>query len=190
MMIHNISGLLQEIEQEYLVIEVGGLGFQVFVPSTVLGSLNVGDHVFLFTYFSVKEDSLNLYGFENREDRSLFTSLLSVSGIGPKLALSVLSTLSHPMIYSAVKNDQYEVFVQVPGIGKKTAQRIILQLQDQLPLTVDFPSETADLDMELVSALRSLGYNLVEAQSAVQSIPADTPDNLETRLKTALQYFQ
>ena len=189
-MIHNISGQLQEIEQDYLVIEVGGLGFQVLVPSTVLNRINVGDNVFLFTYFAVKEDSLNLYGFENREDRTLFKSLLSVSGIGPKLALSVLSTLSHSVIYSAVKNDQYEVFVQVPGIGKKTAQRIILQLQDQLPMTADFPSETMDLDMELVSALRSLGYNLVEAQSAVQSIPANAPEDLEIRLKIALRYFQ
>ncbi len=190
-MIASLSGRVQEVNADHIVLEVGGVGLQVFVPAPTRDHLHSGDNVFLFTHLVVREDALTLYGFETHEARDYYTLLLSVNGVGPKLALSVLSTLTPDAIRRAIFHEQDEVFARVPGVGKKTAQKILLHLQDRIPMAAGLEPVAAmsDVDTEVMNALTTLGYSVVEAQSALQSIPRDAPQEIETRLRLALQYF-
>lgn len=190
-MIASLSGRVQELNSDHIIVEVGGVGLRVFVPAPTRDRFHVGETVFLHTYLVVREDALALFGFDNREARDLFTLLLGVNGIGPRLALSVLSTLSLDMIRSAVFHRQDEVFSRVPGVGRKTAQRILLHLQDRLPSIEGLePLATiSEVDTEVLNALTALGYSVVEAQAALQSIPRDAPQEVEERLRMALRYF-
>jgi Holliday junction DNA helicase RuvA len=190
-MIAVINGRVLEMYPDSLIIGVGGVGLQVFVPGPLRDGLRPGDEVFLHTYLVVRQEALSLYGFETREERELFLLLLSVDGIGPKSALAVLSTLSPDAIQRAIFHEQPEVFTRVPGVGKKTAQKILLQLQDRIPAIsgLEPVSTISDVDTEVLGALTTLGYSVVEAQSALQSIPRETPQEVEARLRAALQYF-
>lgn len=190
-MIASLSGRVQEVNADNAVIEVGGVGLLVFVPAPVRDNLHQGETVFLNTHLVVREDALTLYGFDTREGRDFFILLLGVNGIGPKLALSVLSTLNPDAIRRAVFHEQDEVFARVPGVGKKTAQKILLHLQDRVPMAAGLEPVAAmsDVDAEVMNALVTLGYSIVEAQGALQSIPRDAPQEVETRLRLALQYF-
>ena len=190
-MIASISGIVREIEGDTLVIENQGIGYLVYVPKTLCDHARIGEQVFLFTQLLVREDSLTLVGFETKEARKLFNLLLSVSGIGYKLALSILSTLSGDVLRGAILQNQVEVLARVPGLGRKTAQKIILSLQDKLRSEGDWDQFAAfsDIDGEVLAALTALGYSVVEAQAAIQSIPKDTPQEIETRLRLALSYF-
>ncbi len=190
-MIATLSGKVFHVEPGSLVVEVGGVGLLVNVPAPLADQIAPGDPVFLFTHLVVRQDALTLYGFETAESRELFTLLLGVEGIGPRLALAVLSTLSPDAIRRAVFNEQAEVFSRVPGVGKKTAQKILLSLQDRIPGVEGLVPLAAmsDADSEVLSALIALGYSVVEAQAALQSIPRDAPQDVETRLRLALQYF-
>ena len=190
-MIAVLNGRVLESYPDSLVIGVGGIGLQVFVPNALRDRLRPGDDVFLHTYLVVRQDALSLFGFETREERELYLLLLSVDGIGPKLALAVISTLSPDAIRRAIFHEQPEVFTRVPGVGKKTAQKILLQLQDRIPAIsgLEAVSTISDVDTEVLGALTALGYSVVEAQSALQSIPRDTPQEVEARLRAALQYF-
>lgn len=190
-MISSLSGKIQEISIDNIILEIGGVGFQVYLPGPTRDQLQIGQTVFLYTNLVVREDSLTLYGFESRESKELFILLLGVSGIGPRLALSVLSTLTPEAIRRAVFHEQAEVFSRVPGVGKKTAQKILLHLQDRVPVAAGLEpvAEFSDIDGEVLNALTALGYSVVEAQTAIQSIPRDTAADVETRLRLALQYF-
>ena len=145
--------------------------------------------MFLYTRLVVREDSLTLYGFGTVGERELFDAVLKISGIGPKIAIAMLSTLSVEHIRSAVLNDRPEIISRVPGIGKKTAQKVVLELQDKLGHRLDVLPADAEDDSsgELIDALTGLGYSVVEAQRAVQQIPLDAPSDLEERLRLALQ---
>jgi Holliday junction DNA helicase RuvA len=190
-MIASLSGRVQEVNADHIVLEVGGVGLQVFVPAPTRDHLHPGDSVFLHTHLVVREDALTLYGFETHEGRNFFNLLLSVNGVGPKLALSVLSSLTPDAIRRAIFHEQDEVFARVPGVGKRTAQKILLHLQDRIPMAPGLEPVAAmsDVDTEVMNALTALGYSVVEAQSALQSIPRDAPEDIETRLRLALQYF-
>ncbi len=190
-MIASLNGKVVELLGDSLVVEVGGVGLQVNVPAAIRQQARVGEGIFLHTYLVVRQDALILFGFESGEEREFFLLLLEVNGIGPRLALSVLSVLSPDAIRRAVFHEQADVFSRVPGVGKKTAQKILLQLQDRLPAVSGLApaSMLTDLDTEILAALTSLGYSVVEAQAALQSIPRDTPQDLEARLRQALQYF-
>jgi Holliday junction DNA helicase RuvA len=190
-MIATLSGKIAYIEPGSLIIEVGGVGLQVFVPNLLSDQARPGESVFLFTHLVVRQDLLALYGFESAEGREFFILLLSVNGIGPKLALSILSTLNPDAIRRAVFSEQAEIFSRVPGVGKKTAQKILLSLQDRITSVEGFAPIAAlgDVDSEVLNALTGLGYSVVEAQAALQSIPRDAPQDVETRLRLALQYF-
>lgn len=191
-MIASITGTLQSVREQSIVIGVGGIGLEVHVPTGVFNALGeIGQPVELVTHLVVREDSLTLYGFLHEEERQVFEMLLSVSGVGPRLALAVLSTLSLDMLVSAVQRDEAEIITRVPGVGKKTAQKIVLELKGRL-LPETMPSElvtVSRLDTEVIAALTSLGYSLVEAQAALQSIPRDAPEDLEERVRLALAYF-
>lgn len=190
-MIASLNGRVQEVWPDSLVIGVGGVGLQVFVPAPLRESQRHGDLIALYTYLVVRQDALTLFGFSLQEEREFFTLLLTVDGIGPKTALAVLSTLSPDAIRRAVFHEQPEVFSRVSGIGKKTAQKILLQLQDRLPRSLGLEplAAVSDVDSEVIAALTTLGYSVVEAQAALQSIPRDTAQEVEARLRAALQYF-
>jgi holliday junction DNA helicase RuvA len=190
-MISFLRGEVIEKSSDSLVLLIGGVGLKVYVPGQVSDQANMGETISLNTYLSVKEDSLTLYGFDLTETRDLFLLLLSVNGVGPRIALNILSTISTDALRRAVVDEQPEVFARVSGVGKKTAQKILIQLQDKITETsgLEKISRLSDVDTDLISALTSLGYSIVESQSAVQSIPRDTPPDLEIRMRIALQYF-
>lgn len=180
---------------DHLIIEVGGVGFKVLVPVSVFDlAESVGRSVFLHTLLIVREDSLTLYGFASEEQRALFELLLTVQGVGPKLALAVLSSLSLDVLRNAVAHEQAEVLDRVPGVGKKTAEKIVFTLKDKLGkgLTLATLTHADDVDTEVIAALTALGYSVVEAQAAVQAIPkaeSQMARTTEDRLRLALAYF-
>lgn len=190
-MIAVIKGEVISKEENCLIIFNNGIGLRVFVPATLYSNTEVNRPISLFTHLVVREDNLSLYGFDKIEERELFYQLIKVSGIGPRIALSIISTLPVPVIYQAVINRKPEIFNRVPGIGNKTAQKLILFLHDKLK--AEYGEEemagVGNLEIELIDALTSLGYSVVEAQTAIQSIPRDAPDEVEERLRIALQYF-
>jgi holliday junction DNA helicase RuvA len=190
-MISILRGNVISQETDGIIVDVNGVGFHVVTPTDFRDRLQAGEGVYLYTRMIVREESWLLCGFETKEEREVFDILLHVNGIGPRLAMSILSTLDPDAIRRAVYNQQADMFNQVPGIGKKTAQKIVLQLQDRLPTAEGLTplSKISDVDTEVLAALTSLGYSLVEAQAALQYIPRDTPQEVETRLRIALQYF-
>ena len=143
------------------------------------------------TILIVREDSTTLYGFATTAEREIFETLLSISGVGPKMALAVLSTLSIDNLRNAVISERAEILARVPGIGKKTAQRVLLELKDKLNLGLDSVpiSVFEDVNSDVLDALVALGYSIVEAQTAIQALPKDAPEDIETRVRLALQYF-
>jgi len=190
-MIATLRGEVSQVEENAIVIEVGGVGLRLFVPAPLRGRLKVGETILFYTHLIVREDALTLYGFESQPDRELFNMLLGVDGVGPKVALSVLSTLSLDAVQRAVFTEEPELLSRVPGVGKKTSQKIILYLHDRLKPADALAKVAAlsDKDGEVLAALAALGYSVVEAQTAIQSLPKDAPEGVEERLRLALQYF-
>lgn len=190
-MISSINGRVAESNVDSLVVEVGGVGLAVFAPADLCQQAEVGKAISLKTYLVVRENELTLYGFSTREEREYFILLLSVNGVGPKLALAVLSTLNPNAIRRAVFAEQPEVFNRVSGVGKTTAQKILLHLKNKIKDVDGLEAAAAmdDLDTEVIGALTALGYSIVEAQAALQSIPKDAPRDVEERLRLALAYF-
>ena len=190
-MIATISGEISQVLENQVVINVGGVGLLLNIPEDNRLQCRPGMKKAFHTYLVVREDQLSLYGFETIEARDLFVHLISVGGVGPKTALATLSMLTPEVIRRAITGEQPEIFSRVPGIGKKTAQKIILDLQGRIkPLE---PLEAAvkmdEVDTEVMEALTALGYSIVEAQTALQSISRDDTDDAENRLRKALQYF-
>jgi holliday junction DNA helicase RuvA len=190
-MIALLRGNIVMIQADSIVVDVGGVGLQVFVPTPLKDRLELGEIAYLYTRLVVREDSLTLFGFETKEGKDYFDLLMGVNGIGPRLALAVLSTLNPDTIRRAIFNEQADVFCRVPGIGKKTAQKVLLYLQDRIPAGDGLTPmlSISDVDSEILAALTGLGYSVVEAQAALQYIPRDAPQDVETRLRLALQYF-
>lgn len=190
-MIATLSGEITQIEDNAVIIETRGIGLRVFVPKPLRERLKTGEAIFLFTHLAVREDDWKLYGFETQADRELFNNLLAVDGVGPRTALAVLSTLNLDTVQRAVFNDEPDLLSRVPGVGKKTAQKMILYLHDRLkPLSgLEKIAYMTDSDSEVLAALTALGYSVVEAQAAIQSIPKNAPDDVEERLRLALQQF-
>jgi Holliday junction DNA helicase RuvA len=190
-MIVHVRGEVVDICSDSLVLQMGGFGLRVFVPNGLVNQSQPGEKVFLHSHLVVREDNWALYGFERETDRDFFILLLGVNGIGPRLALQILSTLSVDVIRRAVLAEQAEVFTRVPGIGKKSAQKIILHLQGKVGEVGEAgePVGMLDVDSEVLDALTTLGYSVVEAQRALQSIPRGSPEDVETRLRLALLFF-
>jgi Holliday junction DNA helicase RuvA len=190
-MIDIVSGQVASMDKNSVVVMVGGVGFRVFVPKTVFDLVSgPGQAVTLYTVLVVREDALTLFGFATTDERSIYEILTSVSGVGPRLALAILSSLAIEQLRGAIARQEPDLLTRVPGIGKKTAEKIIFELKgkvgDQL-MPVLLP--VSDVDADVIAALTSMGYSLVEAQTAIQSIPREAGKDLETRLLLALQYF-
>jgi holliday junction DNA helicase RuvA len=190
-MIANLSGKILEVRNDAVVVDVSGIGFLVYIPSPLAAQIHPGEGINLHTHLIVRQDLLALYGFETNEEREIFTLLLGVNGIGPRLALAILSALNPDTIRTAIIQENPDVFSRVSGVGKKTAQKILLQLHDRIPIITGLESLVAisDIDSEVLAALTVLGYSVVEAQAALQSVPKNAPQETEERLKLALQYF-
>ncbi len=190
-MIALLEGSVAHKEEGRLILQVGAVGVWVFVPRQLAEQAKIGQALALYTHLVVREDSLSLYGFATAEERDLFVLLLGVNGVGPRLALSVISTLSPSALRRAVFQEQPEIIGRVPGVGKRTAQKILLHLQGRIAPQEDLAAvaDLAEVDTEVLDALVALGYSVVEAQSAIQSIPKDAPQDVEERLRLALQHF-
>ncbi len=191
-MIATLRGEITQIEESALILEVGGVGMRVFVPKPLLNKFQPGEIILLHTHLVVRENDLSLYGFETVSDRQLFLTLLGVDGVGPKVGLSVLSTLNLDAVQRAVFSEEPDLLSRVPGVGKKTAQKMLLYLKDRLkPVSgLEKIASMSDSDSEVLAALTALGYSVIEAQSAIQAIPKDAPNEVEERLRLALGYFQ
>jgi len=190
-MIATLSGTVQFIGKDHLIVGVGGVGVRVFVPRTVLEDVGgVGRAIRLHTHLVVREQELSLYGFEGADDLALFEMLLGVNGVGPKVALAILSTLSPELLQSAIMREETAVLQRVPGIGKKTAERIMFQLRDKLDFTADISAIPliSDVDADVIDILTGLGFSIVKAQSALQNLPREAK-TIDERVQLALQFL-
>ena len=191
-MIASLHGKIESLGSDFAVINVGGVGFRVHMPTTALSTLGTpGQEVTIFTHLHVREDNLSLYGFATSEEQWLFETLLGVTGLGPKLSLAMLSALSPEQIMMAIATGSVDMLDMIPGIGKKVASRIILELKEKIgagwaaaPVT-----EAARENTDVLAALTSLGYSAAEAVKAVAALPTDKKLDLEAKIKLALQYF-
>lgn len=200
-MISYIRGRLLEIYEDAMIVENGGIGYQIQVPLSLLSEVSIGEEVQIFTYLYVREDALNLYGFSSRDDLNIFKLLIGVSGIGPKGALGVLSVISPDDLRFAVLSGDAKTIAKAPGIGIKTAQKVILELKDKFRLEEAFDLKSAhetsrsggqadpakDKKSEAVQALTALGYSASEAMKAVRQVTGKEEMDVETILKSALR---
>lgn len=190
-MIASLNGKVSFTLPEGVVLDVNGVGYLVHVPAPFKDRLKPGEAAFFFVSTIVRQDAISLYAFETLEGREYFHLLIGVDGIGPKMALNILSVMTPDAIRRAVFSEQADLFSRVPGVGKRTAQKIQLYLHDKVTRAEGFMAAPgiSDVDTEVLAALTALGYSVVEAQSAIQSIPRDAPDDVENRLRLALGYF-
>ena len=191
-MIANLHGTLESLGSDWAVINVGGIGFQVYMPTSTLSTLGkIGKEVHLHTHLLVREDNAALYGFTSTEELELFQALIGVSGLGPKLALAMLSAMSVEKVTMAIATGSVDLLTVIPGIGKKMANRLVLELKDKIAAGwVTTPAaELAQENADVLAALTSLGYSVSEASRAVATLPPSSALSLEEKIKLALQYF-
>jgi len=184
--IYGLSGILIAKKSAFIVIDVGGVHYKVAVPPAI-GLPPVGDNIELFTYLAVKENALELYGFLNEIDLVFFEKLISVSGIGPKSALAAMAIAPTKQLMAAVSEGEADLLTRVSGIGKKTAERIVLELKNKLPqIDSEQTIKEIESDTELAEALVALGYTQAEVKKAVATVKTKS-DKLEDRLREALR---
>ncbi len=189
-MIASLEGVVESLGADSAVIAVGGVGFRVYMPTSVLSTLGgVGKSVRLRTHLHVKDDDMSLYGFATDAELWLFETLITVSGLGPRLGLAMLSTLAIDQLTMAIAAGNAEVLTAVPGIGKKMAQRVVLELKDKVGagLIAEPIGQIAQENSDVLAALTALGYSVAEASQAVARLPSDSDMALEDRVKQALQ---
>ena len=191
-MIASLHGRLESMSGDGVVLNVGGIGFQVYLPTSTLSSLgNIGEEVSLHTHLHLREDSVTLYGFASADELRLFQTLLGVSGLGPRLALAMLSAMSLEQLTMAVATGSTDLLMSIPGIGKKVANRLVLELKDKVAAGwVTTPAaQLAEENTDVLAALVSLGYSASEASRAVANLPVSSDLSLEEKIKQALGYF-
>lgn len=185
-MIGSLRGRLILKRPDNIIIETGGVGYQVMVPVNLLSSLpEVGEEVFLHIHTHVREDSLQLYGFPSEEEKRIFTTLLGITGIGPKMALNILSGFTARDFLKAIDSEDVALLCRVPGLGKKTAHRLILELREKL-VTREVKDRVFD---DTLSALINLGYKRSEAMDALERAYKGGHTRVEDLLKEALRYL-
>ena len=197
-MIAYIKGIFEEITEDGIVVEAGGVGYGIAVPPSLASELTLGDEVKIYTYYQVAEDMQKLYGFASREDRRVFTQLLKVSGIGPKLAMSIMSSVGTDELKLAVITNDVKTLSRAPGLGKKTAEKLILELKDSFdagevisgtkapqgaPLVMD------DAFSEAAQALMALGYSSSEAMKAVRQVEPRDGITVDDVLQEAFRHL-
>jgi len=188
-MIATLEGRVEYRGNDSVIINVGGIGFRVYISGSTLSRLGaVKDKVFLHTHLHLREDNVTLYGFASNEELALFKNLISVSGVGPKLALALLSALSAEQVVMAITSGNTDVLSQAPGIGKKTASRLVVELRSKLEREwKDVALPPAPESVDVIAALTGLGYSLTEATEAASKIPDSREVSLEEKIRMALQ---
>lgn len=191
-MIAELRGKVTGLAKDFVILDIHGVGFQVYVTPGLLSALSTGTELSLFTRLMVRDDGWSLYGFRAQEEKACFDLLLNVKGIGPRVALGILSKLRPDDFYRAVLHQDERVLTALPGVGKKTAARIMLELRDRIGLGITpgrgqaLPG--APLDIEAVEALQALGYSWQEARDAVEkAMEEHVGIDLETLLREALR---
>ena len=201
-MISYVKGSLTEKFEDSVIVEAGGIGYRIFVPTSVLEHLpKMGETVKIYTYFSVREDAMSLYGFLSRQDLEMFRQLIGVNGVGPKSALGILSALSPDVLRLAVLSGDAKAISKAPGVGSKTAQRIILDLKDKVkaedildgytePVSGHGEVSTVgEIGKEAIEALTALGYSASEASGVVKKVTITESMTAEDVLKAALKHL-
>jgi Holliday junction DNA helicase RuvA len=190
--IAGVRGTLEATGVDWVVLAVGGFSVRVSVPASTLTRLPpVGQPVHLLTYLYLREDQIALYGFGTPEERELFEQLIGVTGVGPRLALAILSAASSDVLRQAIASESVETLTRVPGIGRKLASRLILELRGKLaaPVNGTAPATARPIEADVLEALVGLGYSPADAQAALRSLPPDRTLDLEEQIRLALRYF-
>ena len=191
-MIASLQGRLESLGSDWAIINVNGIGFQVYMPTSALSTLGAtGEEVKVYTHLHLREDEATLYGFTSADELRLFQTLISVSGLGPRLALAMLSAMNVEQLTMAIATGSVDLLTAIPGIGKKMANRLVLELKDKIgagwittPMT-----QIAQENSDVLAALITLGYSVAEACRAIATLPSSSDLSLEEKIKLALQYF-
>lgn len=201
-MIAFVRGTAVDMTESSVIVEAGGIGYEIYMTGADLSQICMGEERKIHTYFQVREDAMQLYGFLSKDDLQMFKLLLGVNGVGPKAAMGVLSGITADELRFAILSDDVKTLSKAPGIGKKTAQKLILELKDKLKLEDAFElklaheqeraaglGEMTDARQEAVEALVALGYSSTDALRAVRKVTDVAPDDVEGMLKAALKNF-
>lgn len=188
-MISYLEGIVKFKTVNYLTLLINGVGYKVFTPANVLGSINTGQKLSLFIHTHVKEEYFDLYGFETLEDLTMFDLLLGISGIGPKTALSIFCNNKLHKIREAIIKGDVEFFITVPRLGKKNAQKIIIELRSKLSKfdDINLAEESSD-SKEIIDALKTFGFSHIEARDAYKSIK-DVEGSTSDKIRQALKWL-
>jgi Holliday junction DNA helicase RuvA len=194
-MIASIHGTLEARRADQAIVRVGGFSLRIFAAATTLGRLGEpGSEVTLYTHFQVREDGMALYGFSTESERDAFEQLITISGVGPKVGLALLGTMDAQTLYKAIADEDLQRLSLAPGVGKKLAARLVLELKGKLP-SLAGPTGAmttpggGNLQAEVLEALVGLGYSQAEAQAALRKIPQDQTLTLEEQVTFALRSF-
>ena len=202
-MIAFVRGTAVDMTENSVIVEAGGIGYEIYMTGTDLSQIHMGEEVKIHTYFNVREDAMQLYGFRSKDDLQMFKLLLGVNGVGPKAAVGVLAGITADELRFAILSDDVKTLSKAPGIGKKTAQKLILELKDKMKLEDAFELKLAHEQekavaglgeisggrQEAVEALVALGYSSTDALRAVRKVTDVAPDDVEGLLKAALKNF-
>ena len=202
-MIAFVHGTAVDMTENSVIVEAGGIGYDIYMTGTDLSNIHMGEEVKIHTYFSVREDAMKLYGFRSKDDLQMFKLLLGVNGVGPKAAVGVLTGITADELRFAILSDDVKTLSKAPGIGKKTAQKLILELKDKMKLEDAFElklaheqekavaglGEISDGRQEAVEALVALGYSSTDALRAVRKVTDVAPGDGGGLLKAALKNF-
>ena len=189
-----LRGILADTEEDAIIVDVSGVGYRVYVPTALIYETKIGSEIFVHTYTCVREDAFILYGFSSKEELTLFKKLITVSGVGPKVALSLLSAMDHSSIISAIITQDSKLLSSAPGVGSKTANRIILELKDKVDATdiLNIPandsvnSKVLELRQEAYEALVGLGVSNIKATQALNEIEINEDSKIENLIKQLL----
>lgn len=185
-MIAKLKGKIEYLKDNYAVVDVAGVGYKVFLAPYTAGKIAGMESVDLFIHTHVREDALDLYGFLTVEELEMFELLISISGVGPKSGLGILTVAPPKTIKTAILNEDSSILTKVSGVGKKTAQRIILELKNKVADMPEADKENAVSDSDAIEALVSMGYSVSEARDSLKEVPADIQD-IGQRVKLALK---
>ena len=202
-MIAFVRGTAVDMTENSVIVEAGGIGYEIYMTGTDLSQIHMGEEVKIHTYFNVREDAMQLYGFRSKDDLQMFKLLLGVNGVGPKAAVGVLAGITADELRFAILSDDVKTLSKAPGIGKKTAQKLILELKDKMKLEDAFElklaheqekavaglGEISDGRQEAVEALVALGYSSTDALRALRKVTDVAPDDVEGLLRAALKNF-
>lgn len=185
-MIGKITGKIDYLRNNYAIVDVAGVGYRLHMTEISLGQVSKMENVELFVHTYVREDQITLYGFLELEEQEMFELLISISGIGPKAAMGILTIANPKAIKTAIINEDPSILTRVSGVGKKTAERVILELQNKIEDLPESDKTEATADQEVIEALVGMGYKISEAREAAKAVPADARD-ISERIKLALR---